>query len=104
MAFGQVLARLAALQIRRVQATRDLAARPQANARWGATRPGNHAPSSRHAAHVSGRRPGATPAACRLPGGVMNASTVVSLLLIGAAAVWVLARQVQPARVKPRLL
>jgi hypothetical protein len=52
MAFGQVRARLAALQIRRVQATRDLAARPQANARWGATRPGNHAPSSSPAAHV----------------------------------------------------
>jgi hypothetical protein len=34
----------------------------------------------------------------------MNANSVVSLLLIGAAAVRVLARQVQPARVKPRLL
>ena len=34
----------------------------------------------------------------------MNASTVADLLLIGAAVVWVLARQVQLARVKPRLL
>ena len=34
----------------------------------------------------------------------MNASTVADLLLIGAAVVWVLARQVQVARVKPRLL
>jgi hypothetical protein len=52
MDFVQAQARLAALQIRRVQATRDLAARLQANARWGATRPGNHAPSSRPVAHV----------------------------------------------------
>ena len=34
----------------------------------------------------------------------MSASTVADLLLIGAAVVWVLARQVQAARVKPRLL
>ena len=34
----------------------------------------------------------------------MNASTVADVLLIGAAVVWVLARQVQVARVKPRLL
>ena len=34
----------------------------------------------------------------------MNASTVADLLLIAAAVVWVLARQVQLARVKPRLL
>ena len=34
----------------------------------------------------------------------MNASTVADVLLIGAAVVWVLARQVQMARVKPRLL
>jgi hypothetical protein len=34
----------------------------------------------------------------------MNASTVADLLLIGAAVVWVLARQVRLARVKPRLL
>ena len=34
----------------------------------------------------------------------MNASTVADVLLIGAAVVWVLARQVQLARVKPRLL
>ncbi len=34
----------------------------------------------------------------------MSASTVADLLLIGAAVVWVLARQVQVARVKPRLL
>ncbi len=34
----------------------------------------------------------------------MSASTVADLLLIGAAVVWVLARQVQLARVKPRLL
>jgi hypothetical protein len=34
----------------------------------------------------------------------MNASTAADLLLIGAAVVWVLARQVQLARVKPRLL
>jgi hypothetical protein len=34
----------------------------------------------------------------------MNASTVADLLLIAAAVIWVLARQVQPARVKPRLL
>ena len=37
-------------------------------------------------------------------GRVMNASTVADLLLIVAAVVWVLARQVQVARVKPRLL
>jgi hypothetical protein len=34
----------------------------------------------------------------------MNASTVADVLLIAAAVVWVLARQVQVARVKPRLL
>jgi hypothetical protein len=34
----------------------------------------------------------------------MNPSTVADVLLIGAAVVWVLARQVQLARVKPRLL
>ena len=34
----------------------------------------------------------------------MNASTVANLLPIGAAVVWVLARQVQPSRIKPRLL
>jgi hypothetical protein len=34
----------------------------------------------------------------------MNAGTVADLLLIAAAVVWVLARQVQLARVKPRLL
>src|SRR5450755_3673705 len=34
----------------------------------------------------------------------MNASTVADVLLIVAAVVWVLARQVQVARVKPRLL
>ena len=34
----------------------------------------------------------------------MNASTVADLLLIAAAVIWVLARQVQLARVKPRLL
>ena len=34
----------------------------------------------------------------------MNASTVADVLLIVAAVVWVLARQVQLARVKPRLL
>jgi hypothetical protein len=34
----------------------------------------------------------------------MNASTVADLLLIVAAVAWVLARQVQVARVKPRLL
>jgi hypothetical protein len=34
----------------------------------------------------------------------MNASTVADVLLIVAAVVWVLARQVQEARVKPRLL
>ena len=34
----------------------------------------------------------------------MSASTVADLLLIAAAVVWVLARQVQLARVKPRLL
>lgn len=34
----------------------------------------------------------------------MNASTVADVLLIGAAVAWVLARQVQVARVKPRLL
>jgi len=34
----------------------------------------------------------------------MDASTVADLLLIAAAVVWVLARQVQLARVKPRLL
>ena len=34
----------------------------------------------------------------------MNASTVADLLLIGGAVVWVLARQVQLAWVKPRLL
>lgn len=34
----------------------------------------------------------------------MNASTVADLLLVAAAVVWVLARQVQLARVKPRLL
>lgn len=34
----------------------------------------------------------------------MNASTIADVLLIGAAVVWVLARQVQVARVKPRLL
>jgi pimeloyl-ACP methyl ester carboxylesterase len=34
----------------------------------------------------------------------MNASTVADVLLIGAAVVWVLARQVQRAWVKPRLL
>lgn len=34
----------------------------------------------------------------------MNASTVADLLLLAAAVVWVLARQVQLARVKPRLL
>ena len=33
----------------------------------------------------------------------MNASTVADVLLIVAAVVWVLARQVQVARVKPRL-
>ena len=32
----------------------------------------------------------------------MNASTVADVLLIVAAVVWVLARQVQVARVKPR--
>jgi hypothetical protein len=32
----------------------------------------------------------------------MNASTVADVLLIAAAVVWVLARQVQVARVKPR--
>ena len=40
----------------------------------------------------------------RRPRRVMNASTVADALLIGAAVVWVLARQVQLARVKPRLL
>ena len=34
----------------------------------------------------------------------MNASTVADVLLIVAAVIWVLARQVQVARVKPRLL
>jgi hypothetical protein len=34
----------------------------------------------------------------------VNASTVADVLLIGAAVAWVLARQVQLARVKPRLL
>ncbi len=34
----------------------------------------------------------------------MSASTVVDLLLIAAAVIWVLARQIQLARVKPRLL
>ncbi len=34
----------------------------------------------------------------------MNASTVADVLLIGAAVVWVLARQVRLARAKPRLL
>ncbi len=34
----------------------------------------------------------------------MNATTAASLLLIAAAVVWVLARQVQVARIKPRLL
>lgn len=34
----------------------------------------------------------------------MNASTVADVLLIGAAVIWVLARQVKVARVKPRLL
>jgi hypothetical protein len=34
----------------------------------------------------------------------MNASTAADLLLIAAAVVWVLARQLQRARVKPRLL
>ncbi len=34
----------------------------------------------------------------------MNASTVADVLLIGAAVIWVLARQVQVARAKPRLL
>jgi hypothetical protein len=59
MAFGQVLARLAVLQIRRVRTTRDEAAlpyrqavTPQAGASWAAYRPGNHAPRSRNDAHV----------------------------------------------------
>jgi hypothetical protein len=34
----------------------------------------------------------------------MNASTVADVLLIGVAVIWVLARQVKVARVKPRLL
>ena len=34
----------------------------------------------------------------------MNASTVANGLLIGVAVVWILARQVQRARVKPPLL
>jgi hypothetical protein len=34
----------------------------------------------------------------------MNASFVTDVLLIGAAVVWILARQVQVGRVKPRLL
>jgi hypothetical protein len=34
----------------------------------------------------------------------MSASNVVDLLLIAAAVIWVLARQIQLARVKPRLL
>jgi hypothetical protein len=34
----------------------------------------------------------------------MNASTAANVLLIGAAVIWVLARQVQRARIKPRLL
>jgi hypothetical protein len=34
----------------------------------------------------------------------MNANIVAGVLLIGAAVVWVLARQVRAARVKPRLL
>jgi len=34
----------------------------------------------------------------------MNMSTAANLLLIAAAVVWVLARQVQRARIKPRLL
>jgi hypothetical protein len=34
----------------------------------------------------------------------MNASTVANVLLIGAAVVWVLARQVRRAPIKPRLL
>jgi hypothetical protein len=34
----------------------------------------------------------------------MNASTVANVLLIGVAVVWILARQVQVARIKPRLL
>ena len=34
----------------------------------------------------------------------MNANTLTDALLIGAAVVWVLARQVQLARTKPRLL
>ncbi len=34
----------------------------------------------------------------------MNASTVANLLLIAAAVVWILARQIQVARVKPLLL
>ena len=34
----------------------------------------------------------------------MNMSTAANLLLIAAAVVWILARQVQRARVKPRLL
>ena len=34
----------------------------------------------------------------------MNASTVADVLLIGAAVIWVLARQVKVARAKPRLL
>jgi len=34
----------------------------------------------------------------------MNASTIANVLLIGVAVVWILARQVRRARVKPRLL
>lgn len=34
----------------------------------------------------------------------MNVSIVADVLLIGAAVVWILARQVQVGRVKPRLL
>ena len=34
----------------------------------------------------------------------MSLSTVVDVLLIGAAVVWILAKQIQLARVKPRLL
>jgi hypothetical protein len=34
----------------------------------------------------------------------MNVNTVADALLIGAAVVWVLARQVRVARVRPRLL
>ena len=46
-----------------------------------------------------------------MPGGpvrahreVMSLNTAVDVLLIGAAVVWVLVRQIRLARVKPRLL